>query len=146
MNQEKIGKFILKCRKEKGLTQEQLGEKLGVTYKSVSKWENARSLPDPSLYKELCDILGISLTELFNGDYIKNDDLKDKADEILFEQIELNTKNIIVEILCGIMQGIGVALLFIPIYKSFSQDVSAIIVFIGFILYVIGTCIKIKKS
>ena len=145
MNQEKIGKFIAKCRKEKNLTQEQFGKKLGVTYKSVSKWENGRSLPDPSLYKDLCNVLGISLTELFNGDYIETNNLKEKADEVLFEQISSSKKKIMFGILSSIMQGIGVALLFIPIYKSFSQNISAMIVAIGFILYVIGTCLKIRR-
>ena len=71
MNQEKIGKFIAKKRKEKNLTQEQLAEKLGVTNKSISKWENGNCLPDSSLYKPLCNILGITLDELFSGEPLR---------------------------------------------------------------------------
>ena len=67
MNQEKIGKFIMECRKEQKLTQEQLAYKLGVSNRSISNWENGVCLPDSSLYKPLCDILGISLTEFFEG-------------------------------------------------------------------------------
>ena len=71
MNQEQIGKFIAELRHEKNLTQEQIAEKLNVNVKSVSRWENGRNLPDPSLMQELCDILGISINELFAGKRIK---------------------------------------------------------------------------
>ena len=72
MNQEKIGKFIASLRREKNLTQEQLAEKLSINVKSVSRWETGRNLPDPSMMRELCDILGISVNELFVGEKIKN--------------------------------------------------------------------------
>ena len=61
MNQIKIGKFIAECRKEKGLTQAQLSEKLYITDKAVSKWERGIAMPDSSIMLELCDILGISV-------------------------------------------------------------------------------------
>ena len=64
MDQIKIGKFILNCRKEKGLTQEQLAEKLGVTSKSISRWENGNTMPDYSLLKDLCNELDINVNEL----------------------------------------------------------------------------------
>lgn len=67
MDQEKIGKFIVKLRNKKGLTQTELGNLLGVSNKSVSKWENGICLPDPSLYNEVCKIFNISLDELFSG-------------------------------------------------------------------------------
>ena len=67
MNQEKIGKFILECRKNKKLTQSELAEKLGVTDKSVSNWENGRNMPDFSLFKSLCEVLEISINELISG-------------------------------------------------------------------------------
>ena len=60
MNQEKIGKFISECRREKRITQEQLAVQLGVTSKSISKWETGNCLPDASKYKPLCEILGIT--------------------------------------------------------------------------------------
>lgn len=71
MNQEKIGKFIATLRKEKNLTQEQLAEKLGINVKSISRWETGRNLPDPSLMKELCEVLDISINELFAGEKMK---------------------------------------------------------------------------
>ena len=54
MNQEVIGSFIAKCRKEKGLTQMQLAEKLNITNRAVSKWETGKSIPDISVMPELC--------------------------------------------------------------------------------------------
>ena len=82
MNQIKIGKFISECRKEKKLTQSQLAEKMNITDKAVSKWENGKSLPDISLLLPLCEILGISLNELFIGEHIPNDKIKEKTDEV----------------------------------------------------------------
>lgn len=67
MNQERIGKFIAKLRNEKNMTQTELGDKLGVSYKAVSKWERGLSLPDASLYNEICKIFGITKDELFEG-------------------------------------------------------------------------------
>ena len=88
MNQEKIGKFIANLRKEQNLTQEQLAEKLGVSNKSVSRWENGKCLPDVSLYKDLCHILGITLNELFAGEKIKEEKFKEQADDNLFNALE----------------------------------------------------------
>lgn len=59
MDQIKVGKFIAECRKDKNLTQAKLAEKLGVTNKSVSKWECGKCLPDSSLYIALCNELDI---------------------------------------------------------------------------------------
>ena len=88
MDQESIGKFIAQCRKEQNLTQEQLAEKLGVSNKSVSRWENGKCLPDVSLYKDLCHILGITLNELFAGEKIKEEKFKEQADDNLFNALE----------------------------------------------------------
>lgn len=73
----KIGKYISKNRKLMNLTQEQLGQKLGVTGKTISRWENGNYMPDISLLLPLSEILNISVTELLNGENIdKNDCLK----------------------------------------------------------------------
>ena len=63
MNQEKIGKFISELRKKKNMTQLDLANKLGVTDRAISKWENGRGLPDLSLLKPLCEELNISINE-----------------------------------------------------------------------------------
>ncbi len=88
MNQEKIGKLIVECRKEKKMTQVELADKLSVTDKSVSKWENGKCLPDVSLYKDLCNILGITLNEFFAGEKIKEEKFKEQADINLFNALE----------------------------------------------------------
>lgn len=68
MNQKQIGNFIAKKRKEKNLTQMQLAEILGVSNKTVSKWENGNCMPDYSIIKPLCDELGITVSELMDGE------------------------------------------------------------------------------
>lgn len=64
MNQEKIGKFISELRKENNMTQEQLAEKVGVTDKSISRWENGNTMPDISILVQLSEILNATLPEL----------------------------------------------------------------------------------
>lgn len=81
MNQEKIGKFIAKCRKDKKLTQVELAHMLGVTDKSVSKWETGVCLSDTSLYKPLCEILDITFNEFFSGEKILEENYKEIADQ-----------------------------------------------------------------
>ena len=88
MNQEKIGKFIAELRKEKNLTQQELADKLDVTDRAISHWENGRRLPDYSLLKDLCDILSISINELFSGERIPKENYKKKADENLMSALE----------------------------------------------------------
>ena len=88
MDQVKIGKFIAECRKDKQLTQEQLAEKLNITYKSISKWENGYCLPDSSLYEPLCNLLDISINELFAGQKIKDEDYKTIADQNLMQMLK----------------------------------------------------------
>ncbi|MBO6195393.1 MAG: helix-turn-helix domain-containing protein [Bacilli bacterium] len=81
MDQTKIGKFIFECRKNKNLTQEDLAEKLGVSSKSISRWENGNTMPDYSLLKDLCDELDINVNELLSGEKIKESDYMIKAEE-----------------------------------------------------------------
>ena len=88
MNQEKIGMFISELRKEKNMTQEQLAQKLNVTDKAVSKWENGRCMPDISLLKMLCDELDITVNELLTGSRISKEDYNRVADENLIKIIE----------------------------------------------------------
>lgn len=88
MDLKKIGAFITTCRKRQGFTQVELAEKLDVTDRSVSNWENGVCLPDASLYRTLCDILQISINELFAGEYLCEDNYKNKADENLLCLLE----------------------------------------------------------
>ena len=68
MNQMATGKFISQKRKEKNLTQEQLAEKLGVSNKTISKWETGKCMPDYSVVKNLCEELEITIAELMDGE------------------------------------------------------------------------------
>lgn len=86
MDQEKIGKFIAECRKENGYTQASLAEKLGITDRAISKWENGRSMPDASIMLELCELLKINVNELLTGEHIIMDNnYKEVAEKNLVE-------------------------------------------------------------
>ncbi len=96
MNQEQIGKFIAKLRKEKNLTQEQLAEILCVNVKSVSRWENGKNLPDISILKEIAEYFDITISELINGHKMTKEellDLKDVIDKlIIYNENKQNEK------------------------------------------------------
>ena len=97
MDQVKIGKFIAECRKEKNLTQAQLAEKLNITDKAISKWERGVAMPDSSIMLDLCDILGISVNELLNGEKIIVEGNNPKSEKLLLDMAkELEQKNKIV--------------------------------------------------
>ncbi|MGF7144829.1 transcriptional regulator with XRE-family HTH domain [Anaerotaenia torta] len=83
MDQVKIGKFIAQKRKEKNITQEQLAEHLGITNKAVSKWECGRGLPDAALMKPLSEILGITVSELLNGESLEEEQMTHSEKTIL---------------------------------------------------------------
>lgn len=83
MNQILIGKFIALRRKEKNLTQEQLAERLGVSNKTISKWENGKCMPDYSVVKVLCEELEITIAELMGGKISENKDSSFKEEQIL---------------------------------------------------------------
>jgi transcriptional regulator with XRE-family HTH domain len=76
MNQLSIGKFIAQKRKEHNMTQEQLAEKIGVSNKSVSKWETGKCMPDYSVVQELCKELEITIAELMDGEEIEENSVR----------------------------------------------------------------------
>lgn len=93
MNQEKIGKFIAEKRKKRKLTQEQLAEKLGVTDRAVSNWENGKNMPDLSMFKSLCDELNISINELMSGEELDDSRYIKKLEENIITMInDIETK------------------------------------------------------
>ena len=94
MNQEKIGKFIAECRKNKKMTQTELAEKLGVTDKSIGNWENGRNMPDLSLFKPLCDELDITINEFLSGEKIKKEKYQERFEENIINTIDYSTKKI----------------------------------------------------
>ncbi len=119
MDQRQIGKFIAELRNEKNMTQSELGEKLGVTNKTVSRWENGNYMPDISLITTLCTELGISANELLCAQHLKDSEFKMKADENLIETLN-KIKNIrheksIIDFFTGAGTGIVISCLFSPL-------------------------------
>ena len=95
MNQEKIGKFILELRREKNMTQQELADKIGVTDRAISKWENGRGMPDLSLMIPLCKELDITINELISGEKIEKKDYQSKLEENIFKTIDYTNRRII---------------------------------------------------
>lgn len=89
----KIGKYIAGKRKALGLTQKELAEKLGMSDKSVSKWECGICLPDVSTYIELCNILGISINEFLAGEDLRKEQIEEKAEINLLQIAKDSKKN-----------------------------------------------------
>lgn len=91
MDQENVGKFIAELRKEKKLTQVQLGGKLGVTDKTVSKWEKGITAPSISILNDLSSILGVTTTELLSGERLEEINPQ-KVDNTIYSNIKFYTK------------------------------------------------------
>ena len=141
MNQEKIGKFIAKCRKEKNMTQSELAEKLGVTDKSIGNWENGRNMPDLSLFKPLCSELGITINDLLSGEKINKEKYQEKFEENIVNTIDYSTKKInkysnIVGLIL-IIFGLFISMSAIMIFPSESSWGSIYSVF-GIVIFTIG--------
>ncbi len=92
MDTIKIGRFIAELRKEKNLTQKELAENLGVSDKTISKWERGINLPDPALYFPLCDKLGISINELFAGERVEEGKMIEKSEENIINIMSEQTR------------------------------------------------------
>jgi transcriptional regulator with XRE-family HTH domain len=85
MDQIKVGKFIAACRKEQGMTQANLAEKLGISDRAISKWETGKSMPDTGIMLELCEHLKINVNELLSGEKIMAELYDKRAEENLLE-------------------------------------------------------------
>lgn len=92
MDQIKIGAFIAKKRKEKNLTQEQLAQRLGVSNKSVSKWECGRCMPDYSVIELLCKELDVSIAQIFNGNDDNSSAIEDEKIQSIFNSMRQSEK------------------------------------------------------
>ena len=149
MDQIKIGKFIAERRKEKGLTQMQLAQELGITDRAVSKWENGRALPDASLMLPLCEHLGISVTELLCGEVITMENVNQELEKQLLEMVrekEQRDKQMLrIEWVLGILSCI---ILFVPIiiaaYVPMENWRRIVLIFSGFIPGIVGLCFAMK--
>lgn len=111
MNQTIIGSYIAKKRREKNLTQEQLAETLGISNKTISKWENGKCMPDYSIIQALCEALDVTLPELMDGEDAAEDSVRLYDDEQILDLLhrtqELERKNSILYGLVLIVLGIA---------------------------------------
>ena len=142
MDQIKIGKFIAACRKEQGLTQLQLADKLGITDKAVSKWERGIAMPDTSIMLELCEILEINVNELLSGEKISMENKNQKNEELMLDLAkEIAHKNktiwtamwvIMTVSILGLLGGCAAVYFFVP--EGIWQAVSVIGICILFLV------------
>lgn len=153
MDQEKIGKFISSCRKSIGLTQAALAEKLGITDRAVSKWENGKSMPDASLMLELCEILKITVNELLSGERLDMENYKEKAEENLLQlqkQEELNNKKLLsLEVVIGYISSISfMVLIFAASFAVTSSVWRIVMILIAAGIFVIGMlyCLRLEHD
>ncbi len=144
MDQIKIGKFIAERRRNQGLTQMQLAEKLNITDRAISKWECGRSLPDSSIMLELCAILEITVNDLLSGELVSMDNYNKELERNLIElmkQKEENDKRLLVfETVIGVL---SIIILIAPIIFGATFPIKEdwqrlIIVFSGFIPAIVG--------
>lgn len=126
MDLKKIGKYIAEKRKVLGLTQAQVAEKLGMSDKSVSKWERGICLPDVSVYMELCKILGISLNEFIAGEDLEQENVVKASEENLIQvtkdgkYLRKKLKWIIAALICAC------GILGILLISSYKEELSAV--------------------
>jgi len=149
MNQEKIGKFIATCRKEQNLTQEQLAEKLGITYKAVSKWECGKGLPDASIMIELCKILKITVNDLLSGEKVDKEHYQKKLEQNIIDTIDytdkkVSKKNKSIDMMIMFV-GLGLTFIALTIFPSESSW-GSIYSIIGLVISLIGFSKMNKKE
>ena len=118
MYENKIGSFIQLSRKEKGMTQKDLADRIGVSDKTISKWENGNSVPDTEILTSLCQSLDISVNELLSGEKLPVENYSVKAEENmmnLLKENEDNRKNSTIQLVVGIVLGILTLILLLGI-------------------------------
>ncbi len=149
MDQIKIGKFIQERRKEKRLTQSELAEKLDVTDRAVSKWENGNCIPDASNIQELCKILNITINDLFSGCVVDMRDNEKKLEENLLEMIKIKEKRdkelLILEIFIGVIVSIIMFLcIMIASFVQMEDWTRIVLIVFGIIPFAIGISYAIR--
>ena len=149
MNQIKIGKFIAECRKKKNLTQLQLAEKLNITDRAVSKWENGKGMPDSSIMLNLCSELGITVNELLSGEVLEMNNYDKKAEENLLEMTKLKERQdkilLNLEIFIGVMVSIiFITCVFIASFVDMKYYFRILLIVAGAVPFIIGIGYAIK--
>ena len=128
MDASKTGKLIAAKRKEKGLTQKELAERLKVTDKAVSKWETGRGMPDVSVLEKLAEELGVTVSEMLNGSEVEKELLPETADKIIMDTIKSSEQKVSRKRLIAIGAGVAAAILMICgsiLVYIFAQTVTA---------------------
>ena len=153
MDQVKIGKFIAECRKTKQLTQVQLADKLGITDRAVSKWENGRSLPDSGIMIDLCKELDISVNELLKGEKIRMNNYNENAEKTLIDMIkqkeETDKKLLDLEIVIGYFASLTfLILIFVASFVEMQSWIRIILITFGLIMFIVGVnkAIEIEQT
>ena len=153
MNQIKIGKFIAECRKKNNLTQMQLAEKLNITDRAISKWENGKGMPDSSIMLDLCNELKISVNELLSGEVIKMEDYRKQAEENLLkmekEKEEKDKQLLDLEVVIGYFSSITfLILIFVASFVEMKSWLRLILIVFGSIVFAVGVtkAIKIEQT
>lgn len=145
MDQIMIGRFIAEERKRKGYTQKILSEKLGISDKTISKWERGNGFPEVSLLIPLCSELDITVNELLSGERVSEEQYRKKAEENmvnLVKEAQENKKKIVLSIMVGILTIIAAVPLFI-VAGMFDMSIGVRITFIaiGIVVVVIGIAV-----
>ena len=142
MDQIKTGKFIAFLRKEKGLTQIALADRLDISDKTISKWERGAGLPDVSLMLPLCEILEISVNELLSGEKMTDADYKKKAEVTIMNLVQENKENkkrFFQSIVCGIITIIAVcSLVVIAAYIEMPAAIRILLIILAAVTAVVG--------
>ena len=153
MDQVKIGKFIAACRKQEGLTQMQLAEKLNITDRAVSKWETGKAMPDTSIMLELCGVLKINVTDLLCGEVVTMENNNKQLENNLLElakQKELADKRLLsLEIVVGVLCiAILLGLTMIASFIQAEEWVRIVLILIGLVpfLILLPFLIKIEQT
>ena len=149
MNQEKIGAFIARRRKEKKLTQAKLASYLGITERAVSKWERGKGLPDPVYMLELCRLLDISVNELLTGKFIEETKYQQKAEDNLLimakQEVKQTKKMFFYENVIGIGSTIIFAILiFMSVYFVENGGIKILLFIFAFLFLITGVSIALK--
>lgn len=149
MDQIKIGKFISLKRKEKNITQDELAEKLNITNRAISKWENGICLPDAGNMPDLCKILDITINDLFSGEVVDMKENEKKLEENLLEITKLKEQRdkelLLLEIFIGVIVSVIMfACIFIASFVSMKDWLRIVLIIIGIIPFVIGICYAIR--
>lgn len=149
MDQIKIGKFIAECRKKNNMTQLQLAEKLNITDRAISKWENGKSMPDYSVILDLCRELKISVNDLLCGEVVKMDNYNENLEINLLEMIkqkqQADKKLLSSEIYIGLFSTIiFLSLAFVASFVEMQTWLRILLIVIGLINFIIGVAYAIK--